>query len=221
LARRGVSVKAGIHFVEAFPMRAFLPALIVLAALPVSAQAPTFPGAPETARVTAGNYRIEPNHTQVGFAVDHFGFSIFRGTLTQASGSLSIDPANPAQARLSVTVPIASMQTSNPTLNEELVSADWFDAAKFPNASFVSTSVTVGPNNTALVDGSLTIHGVTRPARMQVHFHGAGINPMDKALTVGFDARMGFNRSDFGVTKYVPVVSDHVELTIAGAFEKQ
>ena len=72
-----------------------------------------------------------------------------------------------------------------------------------------------------MVDGNLMLHGVTRPARLQVHFHGAGANPMTKALTAGFDGRMGFNRSDFGVSKYVPVVSDHVELTIAGAFEKQ
>jgi polyisoprenoid-binding protein YceI len=202
-------------------MRAFLPALALIAALPAMAQAPALPGAPEAARVTAGTYKVEPYHTQVGFAVDHFGFSIFRGAFTGASGTLAIDPANPAKAQLSVSIPIASVQTSNPKLNEELVSADWFDAAQFPNATFVSTAITVGPNNTALVDGNLTIHGVTKPARMQVHFHGAGVNPMDKALTAGFDARMGFNRSDFGVSKYVPVVSDHVELTIAGAFEKQ
>ncbi len=202
-------------------MRAFLPALALIIALPAMAQAPALPGAPETARVTAGTYKIEPNHTQVGFAVDHFGFSIFRGAFTGASGTLAIDPANPTKAQLSVSIPIASVQTSNAKLNEELVSADWFDAAKFPNATFVSTAITVGPNNTALVDGNLTIHGVTKPARMQVHFHGAGVNPMDKALTAGFDARMGFNRSDFGISKYVPFVSDHVELTIAGAFEKQ
>ncbi|MBA2936516.1 YceI family protein [Sphingomonas sp. CGMCC 1.13654] len=202
-------------------MRAFLSALTVLATLPAAAQAPALPGAPETARVTAGTYKVEPYHTQVGFAVDHFGFSIFRGAFTGASGTLTIDPANPTKSQLSVSVPIASVQTSNPKLNEELVSADWFDAAKFPDATFVSTAITVGPNNTALVDGNLTIHGVTKPERMQVHFHGAGINPMDKVLTTGFDARIGFNRSDFGVTKYVPVVSDHVELTIAAAFEKQ
>lgn len=199
-------------------MRAFLPALALLAALPAAAQ---IPGAPETARVTAGTYKVEPYHTQVGFAVDHFGFSIFRGAFTGASGTLTIDPANPGKAQLSVTVPIASVQTSNPKLNEELVSADWFDAGRFPNATFVSTAITLGPNNTALVDGNLTIHGVTKPVRMQAHFHGAGVNPMDKALTAGFDGRLAFNRSDFGVTKYVPVVSDHVELTIAAAFEKQ
>lgn len=201
-------------------MRALISAL-ALVALPAIAQAPALPGAPETARVTAGTYKVETYHTQVGFAVDHFGFSIFRGAFSGAAGTLAIDPANPTKAKLSVTVPIASVQTSNDTLNKELVSADWFDAARFPDATFVSSAIALGPNNTALVDGTLTIHGIAKPARMQVHFHGAGVNPMDKALTAGFDARMAFNRSDFGITKYVPVVSDHVELTIAGAFEKQ
>jgi polyisoprenoid-binding protein YceI len=201
-------------------MRFLIPALALLAAVPAAAQAPAIPGAPQSARVTAGTYRLEPNHTQIGFAVDHMGFSIFRGFFSQASGSLTLDPANPAKAQLAVTVPIASVRTTSDKLNEELVSPDWFDAAQFPNATFVSTAVTLGPDNTALVDGNLTLHGVTKPARMQVHFHGAGINPMDKALTAGFDARLGFNRSDFGVSKYVPIVSDHVELTIAGAFEK-
>jgi polyisoprenoid-binding protein YceI len=202
-------------------MRIAVAVLALIAAIPAAAQAPALPGAPEIARVTAGTYRLEPNHTQIGFGVDHFGFSIFRGFFSQASGSLTFDPANLSKTQLSVTVPIASVRTTSDALNAELASADWFDAAKFPNATLVSTGIMQGPNNTALVDGKLTIHGITKPARMQVHFHGAGTNPMDKALTAGFDARMGFNRSDFGVTKYVPVVSDHVELTIAGAFEKQ
>jgi polyisoprenoid-binding protein YceI len=202
-------------------MRILAAALALAAALPAAAQAPTVPGAPETARVTAGTYKLEPYHSQVVFALDHMGFSIFRGSFSPASGSLSIDPSNPTGAKLSVSVPIASVQTSNAKLNEELVSADWFDAAKFPDATFVSTRVMLGPENTALVDGNLTIHGVTRPERMQVHFHGAGTNPLDKALTAGFDARLSIKRSDYGVTKYVPLVSDRVEMTIVGAFEKQ
>lgn len=202
-------------------MRLLAPALALLLALPATAQAPALPGVPETARVTAGTYKLETNHSQILFAVDHFGFSVFRGFFSQASGSLTIDPANVTKAQLSVTVPIASVRTTSDKLNEELVSADWFDAAHFPNATFVSTKITPGPEGLALVDGNLTLHGVTKPVQMRVHFHGAGTNPMDKALTAGFDGRIAFNRSDFGVTKYVPVVSDHVELTIVGAFEKQ
>lgn len=202
-------------------MRLLAPLAALLLAVPAVAQAPSVPGAPDPSRLTAGTYKIEPNHTQIAFAVDHFGFSIFRGFFSQAFGSLTLDPANPAKTTLSVTVPIASVRTTSDKLDQELVAADWFDAAQFPNATFVSTGITPGPQNTARVEGNLTIHGVTKPAQMLVHFHGAGINPMDKAFTAGFDARLGFNRSDFGVTKYVPVVSDHVELTIAGAFEKQ
>ncbi|HEY0270133.1 MAG TPA: YceI family protein [Sphingomonas sp.] len=203
-------------------MRFLVPALALALAFPAAAQPPAgLPGVPDTARVTAGTYKLETNHSQIVFAVDHFGFSVFRGFFSGASGSLTIDPANVARTQLSVTVPIASVHTTSGKLDEELVSADWFDAGKFPNATFVSTKVTPGPDDTAVVDGNLTIHGVTRPEQLHVHFHGAGTNPMDKALTAGFEARMIFNRSEFGVTKYVPVVSDHVELSIVGAFEKQ
>ncbi len=203
-------------------MRFFAPALALLVALPAVAQAPgALPGQPDVTRLTAGAYKLEPSHTQIGFAVDHFGFSIFRGSFSQASGALTLDPAHPAKTVLAVTVPIASVRTTSDKLDEELVSADWLDAAHFPTATFTSTDITPGPQNTARVNGDLTLHGVTRPVQMLVHFHGAGINPMDKAFTAGFDGKLAFNRSDFGVAKYVPVVSDRVELTIAGAFEKQ
>jgi polyisoprenoid-binding protein YceI len=202
-------------------MRFLAPALALLLAIPAAAQAPALPGVAETARVTAGTYKLEPNHSQIVFAVDHFGFTVYRGVFSQAYGSLTIDPANVTKGQLSVTVPINSVHTTSAKLDQELVSADWFDAAQFPNATFVSTKITPGPDGLAMVEGNLTLHGVTKPVEMRVHFHGAGTNPMDKALTAGFDGRIAFNRSDFGITKYVPVVSDHVELTIAGAFEKQ
>ena len=68
--------------------------------------------------------------------------------------------------------------------------------------------------------GDLTFHGVTRPVTLDVTFHGAGSNPMSKAYTVGFDARGSLKRSDFGVSKYVPLVGDTVDLTISAPFEK-
>jgi polyisoprenoid-binding protein YceI len=186
------------------------------------AQAPMpIPGTPNPAKIVAGSYAVEPNHTQIVFAVDHMGFSIFRGFLSQASGALALDPAKPAATQLSVTIPIASIHTTSAKLDEELNSADWLDAQRFPTATFVSTKVTPGPNGLAIVDGNLTLHGITKPARMQAHFRGAGINPLSKGATIGFDGRMSVERSQFGVTKYVPLVSDHVELTIAAAFEKQ
>jgi polyisoprenoid-binding protein YceI len=187
-----------------------------------STQAPMpVPGTPDASRVAAGNYAVEPSHTQIIFAVDHMGFSIFRGFLSQASGTLTIDPAKLSATQLSVTLPVSSIHTTSAKLDEELNSADWLGTQQFPTATFVSTKVTLGPQGAAMIEGNLTLHGVTKPARLLAHFRGAGANPMSKATTIGFDGRMTIDRSQFGVTKYVPLVSDHVEVTIAAAFEKQ
>ena len=196
-------------------------AATILLAAAAAAQMPTSPpGSANPAAVTAGTYKIEPDHTQVVFAVDHMGFSLYRGDLSGASGSLTIDPAALGKAALSVTVPIGSIHTTSAKLDGELVSADWLDAGRYPQASFVSTHVTPGPNNTARIDGTLTLHGVSRPVTLLARFHGAGANPMSKASTLGFDGQLSISRSEFGVTKYVPLVADHVTLTIAAAFEK-
>ena len=190
-------------------------------AVPVLAQMPmTAPGRPDPKLVQAGTYKIETNHTQVSFGVDHMGFNPFYGTFSQVTGTVKLDPANPAAATLEVSIPIASVQTTSDKLTEELRSADWFDAAKFPTATFKSTKVTPNGPAGATIDGDLTLHGVTRQATIEVHFYGAGTNPMSKALTVGFEARTEIKRSDFGVSKYVPLVSDDVGLLITAAIEK-
>ncbi|MBN9918217.1 YceI family protein, partial [Listeria monocytogenes] len=76
------------------------------------------------------------------FSVSHFGISPYAGTFSDASGTLKPDPAKPAETQLDVTLPIASVQTTSSVLTGELKSADWFDAAKFPTATFHSTKVT-------------------------------------------------------------------------------
>ena len=199
---------------------------LLITVAPAAAQAPQMPtsppGSPDASKIVAGTYKIEPAHTQVIFALDHLGFSIFRGVLSQASGTLTLDPQAPATAKLSVTVPIASIYTTSKKLDDELVSDEWFDAAKFPTATFVSTKITpaANPQDWASVDGNLTIHGVTRPTTMKVRFHGAGQAMMGKGNALGFDGRIGISRSEFGIGRGVPLVSDHVELTIAAAFQQ-
>jgi polyisoprenoid-binding protein YceI len=204
-----------------FSSRATLIAAALLATGAI-AQAPmTVPGTPDPKSVTAGTYKVDPYHTQVVFAIDHMGFSVFRGFLSEASGTLVLDPAKPAATQLSVTIPMSSIHTTSAKLDGELVSPEWLDATAFPTATFVSTKVTPGPDGMAIVMGNLTFHGVTKPTEMRVRFHGTGSNPMSKAATIGFDGRLMLERSEFGAGKYVPLISDHVELTIAAAFEKQ
>ncbi|MFT8417797.1 MAG: YceI family protein [Acetobacter sp.] len=183
---------------------------------PASAQTVT-----QAAQAQSGTYAVEPAHTQVGFSVLHFGFTNYYGVFSNASGSLVLNAQAPASSKLSVTIPVASVQTTSSKLTDELKSPQWFDAAKFPNATFVSTSVKLDGQNNATVNGTLTLHGVTKPVTLSVHFLGAGVNPMDKKYTTGFEATGTINRSDFGIKTYVPYVSDAVALRIAGAFEKQ
>lgn len=201
-----------------------LTATALVAAIGLSAVAGAHaqvPGSPDTAAVQGGAYAVEPAHTRIQFSVDHLGFSTWYGDFTGASGTLRLDPKAPAASKLSVTIPTASVSTTNTTLDGELKSADWFDAARYPTITFVSTKVTPTGKSTAQVAGDLTFHGVTRPVVLQARFHGAGTNPLSKAYTTGFDVTGKIRRSDFGVTKYVPIVGDEVNLVISGAFERK
>jgi len=186
----------------------------------VSASAQNAPST-DPASVQAGTYALESNHARVLFSVSHMGFSTWYGDFYGATGTLSIDPKNPATAKLEVTIPVASVATHNATLDGELKSADWFDAGNFPAISFKSTKVTVTGPKTATVTGDLTFHGVTKPVTLEASFKAAGTNPMSKAFTTGFEVKGKLKRSEFGVTKYVPLVGDEVELIISAPFEKK
>ena len=177
--------------------------------------------APTLSTVKAGTYKVESYHTQVGFSLSHFGFTNYSGLFSGATGSLRLDPANPAASKLEVTIPVQSLLTTVPVLTDELKGEKWFDATKFPQATFTSTHIAVGANGEATIEGTLTLHGVTKPVVLHAHLLGAGVNPIDKAYTVGFEATGTLKRTDFGVSLYAPALGDEVQLSIAGAFELQ
>jgi polyisoprenoid-binding protein YceI len=173
------------------------------------------------ASVQAGAYKIEPIHTRVLFAVSHLGFTTYYGEFVGASGILALDPAEVSRSRLEVSVPVAGISTPSGALTAELKGPQWFDAQRFPDIAFKSTSIVATGDNTADVTGDLTMHGVTKQVTLKAKFNTAGINPLDKAYTAGFEVRGNIKRSDFGVTKYVPLVGDDVHLIISVAFERQ
>lgn len=176
---------------------------------------------PQPAAVHAATYAVEPSHTRILFSVSHMGFSTWYGDFTGASGSLTLDPKAVSHARFDITVPVASIATTNTKLDGELRSAQWLDAARYPDISFRSASVVQTGHNTARVTGALTLHGVTRPVTLAVSFNGAGVNPLDHAYTVGFNATGTIKRSDFGVKTYLPLIGDEVTLIISAAFEQK
>lgn len=190
--------------------------LATIAATPALAQV----SVTNPANVKAGTYAVEPTHTRIAFAIGHMGFTTWFGDFTTPSGKLVLNPAKPAASTLTVTVPVGTVSTTNAKLDSELKESDWLDAAKYPTATFTANEITATAG-TARVLGSLTLHGVTRPVMFAVKFNGAGVNPLDKAYTVGFEVQGKIKRSDFGVKKYIPLVSDDVNLIISAAFEKK
>jgi len=170
-------------------------------------------------QVKPGNYVLEPSHTRVLFSTTHLGFTTWYGEFTNTTGTLKLDPINPAASALSVVIRTNSVSTSNTRLDGELV--EWFDATTYPTIAFVSTSVAPTGPNTADVTGNLTFHGVTKPVTLSVSFNGAGTNPMDKKYTAGFEVSGDLKRADFGVTKDEPFIGDDVKLIISAAFEHE
>ena len=204
-------------------------AIAVVAVPVVIAQNTTgTPGAPDKTRVAAGTYAADAGHTMVVWEVDHFGFSKYTGIFGDVTGTLVIDPANPAASKVDVTIPVAKVTTASSGLTGHLLRAgkeggkpDFFGAAP-ADAKFVSTSVVLDDDgDEAKVTGNLTLNGVTKPVTLDVDFHGAGTNPYNKKATIGFEAEGKIRRSDFGIAYGIPAVSDEVELEIHAAFEKQ
>ncbi len=193
------------------------PALVVALTATASHAQPA-PATHLAADVKPGHYVVEPGHTQILFGVNHMGFTTYYGWLSGASGTLDL-ATKAAADKLAITVPTGSVKTTSDKLVGELVGTEWLDATQFPQASFTSTKVVRTGAATADITGDFTLHGVTKPLTLHAHFVGAGINPLDQAYTVGFSATGTFRRSQWGVTKYVPLVGDEVSLTLSGAFE--
>ena len=198
-------------------------ALLSAASAPIIAQMPTeAPGKPDAARVKAGTYTSDPAHTLVGWRVNHMGFNDYFGQFGDVKGTLVLDPAAPAKTKLDVTIPIASLSTASAGLTKHLSGPDFFDAAKFPEARFVSTSVKVTGTKAEIV-GNLTIKGITKPVTLQASFVGAG-KGMPQAggkETIGFHATGKVNRGDYGMNYGLPLVPDPIQLELSAAFEKQ
>jgi polyisoprenoid-binding protein YceI len=207
-------------------MRKFLipaAALIALAGGSVLiAQAPAAPGSKDVTKVTGGTYTIDGSHTQIVFAYDHMGFTNNMGVIALPTGTLTLDPKAPAAAKVSVDIPVANLKTGIPALDEHLMKPDFFDSAKFPKATFVSTGVKPEGASGAEITGNLTIKGITKPVTLDAQFYGAGKAPamMGGKETVGFIATGSIKRSDFGMGYGVPMVGDAIELKIIAGFVK-
>ena len=162
-------------------------------------------------------YAIDVSHSAVVFGWNHFGFSNPTARFDKIDGSVLLDKTDLTKSSISVTLPLEGLDTGVTKLDEALKGPDFFDEAKYPTITFTSTKVEKAGENGLKITGNLTVHGVTRPVTLDAKVNKIGIFEIPgviKAQAAGFDATTVIKRSDFGVSKYVPAVSDEIPVRI-------
>lgn len=159
-------------------------------------------------------YKIDPNHTNVLASWSHYGFSNPSINFGQAEGSIVYDAEDVSKSSVQVTLPLKGLSAFAENFYDHLTSADWFDAAKHPDASFKSSKVEAAGEGKLKVTGDLTVKGVSKPVVLDVTLNKSATHPQGNRAGIGFDATAKVKRSEFGLGNYVPNVSDEVALRI-------
>lgn len=144
-----------------------------------------------------GTWVLDPSHSEVDFSVRHMMISKVRGTFGMKSATL-VAPENPLDATVQASVDVTSVDTKDANRDEHLRSADFFDVEKYPTLDFRSTGARV-ENGKYLIDGDLTIRGVTKPVTFEFELGGFGTDPYGN-YKAGATATAVINREDFGLT---------------------
>jgi polyisoprenoid-binding protein YceI len=161
----------------------------------------------------ADTYNIESNHTYPSFEADHMGLSIWRGKFTKTSGTITLDRAAKTGS-MNIVIDTGSIDFGHAKMNEHAKSKDMFNVEQFPTATYKASSIQFNGDKPALVNGELTLLGVTKPVTLTINKFTCIMHPMFKKEACGADASAEFNRSDFGLSYGVPKFSPTVKLAI-------
>jgi len=169
----------------------------------------------------ADTYTFAGGHTTVVLSWIHAGLSRHSARLVGVDGTLSFDPKSPEAGQVEVKLDPARISTGVPALDRLLRSADFFDVASHPAILFRSTGVVVTGDRTGEVTGELTAAGVTKPATLAVTWNFAGEHPLGLVnpsfsgkFVSGFSATTRILRSEWGLGRGAPLISDEVDIAI-------
>ncbi|RYU91164.1 polyisoprenoid-binding protein [Mucilaginibacter terrigena] len=177
----------------------------------------------QTAVFAQSTWKADKAHSHVKFTITHLAVSDVDGTFKDFDATIVAAKPDFSDAKFTFSANTASVSTDNDNRDGHLKSADFFDVAKYPTITFVSTNVAAAGTNKYKVTGNLTLHGVTKPVTLDVVYRGTITHPMTKGLDAGFKITGTIKRSDFAFgSKYgSPMLSDEVELNASGEFLKQ
>ena len=143
---------------------------------------------------------IDPAHSTIDFSVRHMMVSNVRGQFRKFTGSVDVDPANPAAATVKATIEAASVDTGNEKRDEHLRGPDFFEVAKNPQITFVSKKIEAAGDKKWKLTGSLTMHGVTKDVVLDVEGPIGEVKDPYGNTRTGARATTTINRKDFGIS---------------------
>jgi polyisoprenoid-binding protein YceI len=164
----------------------------------------------------AGTWELDPVHSSIGFVARHLMVSKVRGHFSKFQAQIITAP-NPLDSSATATVDLSSVETGNEMRDNDLRSSNFFDAATHPQMTFASTGIR-SEGGDLIMDGNLTIRGVTRPVSLTIEVNGFGPDPYG-GTRAGFSAHGEINRTDFGVSFNAPIpggvmVSEKIQIEI-------
>ena len=163
----------------------------------------------------SSTWTIDPNHSQVNFAIKHIQISTVRGSISGVTGNVIWDDKDPTKSSVEATINATTVTTNNEKRDGHLKSPDFFNVEKFPTMTFKSTAVT-GTSGKLQVVGDLTLAGVTKSVTLDVDGPTPPQKSMGGKLASGFSATGKLKRSDFNFgSKYTePSLGDEVQFTL-------
>lgn len=164
----------------------------------------------------AADYVIDTKdaHAFIQFRVQHLGYSWLYGRFNNFSGKFSYDETAPEKTSVEVNINTASVDSNHAERDKHLRSDDFLDVDQYPEAKFVSTSYTQGKAGKGVLNGNLTLHGVTKPLEIEVQSIGAGKDPWG-GYRSGFEGKARFAMADFGILKNLGPKSKDVEMILS------
>ena len=187
----------------------------------------TFAAVPLTADAATESYPLDPLHTSVSFATDHLGLAMIHGRFSKYSGKFTIDRAAKTGG-VELVIEMASVDTNDNdkgnrprSRDEHLRSADFFNAAEFPRMTYKSTSVVFAGDTPTVVEGNLTLLGVTKPVAITVERFKCNPATATAKERCGGSATAKIKRSEFGMKRGIPSIGDDVALSFGFEGDKE
>jgi polyisoprenoid-binding protein YceI len=150
------------------------------------------------APIPAGDYKIDPAHSIIGFAVRHLEINWVEGRFKEFEGTIHYDEKDVTKSSVEFSAKVESVDTGVAPRDKHLRTADFFEVEKYPTLSFKSTSVERKGKDAYVLRGDLTLKGVTKPVQLPFKITGAVKDPWGNTR-FGIEAQTKINRRDFGI----------------------